>query len=105
MRPSVIEFIRHIDDEISFCLQETPKLSYPEFVSDQKLTRAVVRSLEIIGEASKQIPDDFKAQYNQVPWKEMAGMRDRLIHDYFGVDYETVDNTIQQDLPVLKYWT
>jgi uncharacterized protein with HEPN domain len=63
-----------------------------------------VRSLEIIGEASKQVPDDFKAQYNQVPWKEMAGMRDRLIHNYFGVDYETVYNTLQQDLSVLRYW-
>ncbi len=102
MRPSVLEFIRHIEEEINFCPRELRPLGFDEFIADEKLTRAVVRSLEIIGEASKQIPNEFKTQYPQVEWKEMAGMRDRLIHDYFGVDYEIVYNTVQQDLPELQ---
>ena len=72
------------------------------FVQDEKLTRAVVRSLEIIGEAAKKISNDFKANYPDVEWKSMAGMRDRLIHNYFGVDYEMVFRTVKNDLPKLN---
>ena len=66
--------------------------------------RAVVRSLEIIGEATKKIPPDFTRLFPLVSWKEMAGMRDRLIHNYFGVDYEIVWNTLNEDLEVLQIW-
>jgi uncharacterized protein with HEPN domain len=66
--------------------------------------RAVVRSLEIIGEATKKIPPDFTCLFPLVSWKEMAGMRDRLIHNYFGVDYEIVWNTVHEDLEVLQIW-
>lgn len=104
MRPSIPEYLRHINDEVNFCLNSMKDTSFDNFISDEKLTRAVVRSLEIIGEASKHIPDEFKSKYPLVEWKSMAGMRDRLIHDYFGVDYETVYNTITQDLPKLQVW-
>jgi len=104
MRPSIPEYLRHINDEVNFSLNAMKDISFDNFITDEKLTRAVVRSLEIIGEASKQIPDDFKTKYPLVEWKYMAGMRDRLIHDYFGVDYETVYNTITQDLPKLQVW-
>ena len=61
--------------------------------------RALVRSLEIIGEASKKIPADFKIKWNNVKWKEMAGMRDRLIHDYMGVNYSIVWDVIKNKIP------
>ena len=72
------------------------------FQIDDKTTSAVMRKLEIIGEAVKQIPDEIRQNYSQVPWKEMAGMRDKLIHFYFGVDYHLVWKTITERLPQVK---
>jgi uncharacterized protein with HEPN domain len=66
------------------------------FLQDETLKRAFVRSLEIIGEAVKKVPEDFRAKYSQVEWRKMAGTRDRLIHDYLGVDYELVWDTLWQ---------
>ena len=72
------------------------------FQIDDKTTSAVMRKLEIIGEAVKQIPDEIRQNYSQVPWKEMAGMRDKLIHFYFGIDYHLVWKTITERLPQVK---
>jgi uncharacterized protein with HEPN domain len=77
-------------------------MSFEEFRVDDKTTSAVVRKFEIIGEATKQIPENIRQQYPGVPWKDMAGMRDKLIHFYFGVDYQLVWATIKQRLPQLK---
>ncbi|MEM4204145.1 MAG: DUF86 domain-containing protein [Candidatus Methanomethylicaceae archaeon] len=72
------------------------------FQTDDKTTSAVMRKLEIIGEAVKQIPDEVRQKHSQVPWKEMAGMRDKLIHFYFGVDYHLVWKAITERLPQVK---
>ena len=77
-------------------------MSFEEFRSDDKTTTAVIRKFEIIGEATKQIPDSIRRQYPNIPWKDMAGMRDRLIHFYFGVDYHLVWAAIKERLPRLK---
>ncbi len=68
---------------------------------DETLKRAVVRSLEIIGEATKKIPADFKIKWDSIKWKNMAGMRDRLIHDYMGVNYSIVWDVIKNKIPEL----
>lgn len=104
MQPSTLEFILHIKDEAEFCLQQLVDKSYDSFINDGVLCRAIARSLEIIGEASKRIPPDFRSKYPLIEWKVMAGMRDRLIHHYFGIDYETVYTTVRNDLPQLREW-
>jgi uncharacterized protein with HEPN domain len=104
MHPSITEFLSHIKEETEFCIEKTESISFEDFQNDEVLSRAIVRSLEIIGEASKKLPPDFTSQFPLVPWKNMAGMRDRLIHHYFGVDPEIVWSTIKEDLPNLSIW-
>ena len=101
MSYSPIEYLRHILDEAEYLLNQAQGLTYDEFVSNPTLRRAFVRSLEIIGEAAKQIPVEMRQKYNHVEWRAMAGMRDRLIHHYFGVDYEIVWDVVVNKIPVL----
>lgn len=77
-------------------------LTYEEFIADRKTTSAVVRELEIVGEATKQLPKSIRKKYPQVPWSDMAGMRDKLIHFYFGVDLEIVWETVKVRVPNLE---
>jgi uncharacterized protein with HEPN domain len=84
------EYIHHILDEIDYILTQMEDSEYESFVRDPTMKRAFVRSLEIIGEASKKISDDVKALQPDIEWRKVSGMRDRLIHNYFGVDYTIV---------------
>ena len=77
-------------------------LSYETFISDKKTFNAVVRSIEVIGEATKSIPDSVRSRYPDIPWEEMAGMRDKLIHFYFGVDREAVWLTVKERIPAIR---
>jgi uncharacterized protein with HEPN domain len=72
------------------------------FLSDETLRRAFVRSLEVIGEAVKGLPDEFRREHDDIEWRAMAGMRDRLIHGYFGVDYEIVWDVVSRRIPVIR---
>ncbi len=76
-------------------------MTYSEFLHDKKTTSAVIRQFEIIGEAVKNIPESIKQNHPEIPWKDISGMRDRLIHGYFGLDYQLVWDTIETKLPEL----
>lgn len=93
-----IPFLKHILDEIDFVINESQKY----FLSNEVLKRAFSRSIEIIGEATKNISKDFKTKYNNIEWKEMAGMRDKIIHYYFGINWSIVWAVIKNNLPEIK---
>ena len=96
------EYLRHIQDECLFIISVSQELKYDDFIANETLKRAVVRSLEIIGEATKKIPADFKVKWSSIEWKNIAGMRDRLIHDYIGVNYSIVWDVIVNKIPNLN---
>src|SRR5215210_1492859 len=102
MSKEPIEYLKHIDDECSYLLSVSDDLSKDAFLDDETLKRAIVRSLEIIGEATKKVPADFKVKWNSIQWKNMAGMRDRLIHDYIGVNYSIVWDVVKNKIPELN---
>lgn len=77
-------------------------MDFEEFKADDKTSSAVIRKFEIVGEATKHIPDEIRQKYPQIPWREMAGMRDRLIHFYFGIDHKLVWTTIKERIPEVK---
>jgi uncharacterized protein with HEPN domain len=85
--------------ESDFILQHVEGKSKNEVLSDEVLCRALVRSLEIIGEAAKKIDEEFKSDYPQIEWKKMAGTRDKLIHHYFGIDYDIVYDIVENKIP------
>lgn len=103
MSKQPIEYLRHILDECKFVLSVTGNnFSKEDLFQDEILKRALFRSLEIIGEATKKIPADFKIKWNSISWKNMAGMRDRLIHDYMGINYSIVWDVVKNKIPELS---
>jgi len=92
----------HILDETQYLLNNSEKLEFDDFIKNETFKRSFVRSLEIIGEAAKNIPRDFRNKYTDVPWKDMTGARDVLVHKYFGADYKTVWDIVKNKIPNLK---
>ena len=92
-------FLQDIQEAIQRIGAYTAKVRYGEFLDDQKTQDAVIRNLEIVGEATKNLSAQVRAAYPDIPWKEMAGVRDRLIHDYFGVNLDIVWQIVTVELP------
>ncbi len=102
MSGSWIELLRHIMDEIKYLEENSSHLECEDFLASETLKRSFVRSIEIIGEASKKLPEEFRKEHSDIPWKKMAGMRDHLIHHYFGVDYDILWDVVKNKIPELK---
>ena len=103
MSKSDIEFLKHIKKECDYLIKTSENLSEDEFYNNETLQRAFTRCLEIIGEASKRVDVEFRYKYQMIPWKEMAGMRDKIIHYYEGVDYSLVWFTVTNKIPELQF--
>ena len=97
-----LAYVKHILDEALYLRTTAANLERSAFLTDPTLQRAFVRSLEIMGEASKHISEAFRTRHPSIPWRAMAGMRDRMIHDYLGVDYEIVWDVVKNKVPVLR---
>lgn len=95
-------YLRDIIEAIESIEKFVEGMEFEDFKNDDKTSSAVIRKFEVIGEATKNIPDSIKGSYTTVPWREMAGMRDRLIHFYFGIKYDLVWLTIKDVIPQIK---
>jgi len=95
-------FFNDILEAISNIIEYTKDMDMNQFLSDKKTRDAVLRNLEVIGESAKNIPDSVKKKYIKVNWRAITGMRDKLIHEYFGVSNQIVWETIKTDIPTLE---
>ncbi len=95
-------YIKDITDAITKIEQFIEDMDFNDFIQDDKTASAVVRKIEIIGEATKQLPKEVRDRFPEIPWSSMAKTRDKIIHFYHGVDYEVVWEIIKRDLPLIK---
>jgi uncharacterized protein with HEPN domain len=102
MSRNVSLYIRDILQNMQEAAEFILGMSYEQFVNDKRTFNAVLRSIEVIGEAAKNVTDEVRSRYPDIPWKEMGGMRDKVIHFYFGVDKEVVWFVVKDRLPSLR---
>jgi uncharacterized protein with HEPN domain len=102
MKRNYLDFVHDIADAINDILKFVEDMQFEDFANDKKTQYAVIRCFEVIGEATKTLPPDYRQKYPDLPWSKMAKMRDLLIHHYMGVDLSIVWQTIRIDLPAIK---
>jgi uncharacterized protein with HEPN domain len=95
-------YLKHILDAIARIEEYTKGVDYEDFMNKPLVQDGIIRQIEIIGEAVKKLSVQIKEKYPEIPWKDVAGMRDKLIHEYFGVDLDAVWKTVKEDIPFLK---
>lgn len=102
MRRTSLHFLEDIREAVGNIRKYTAEMTYEEFLADRRTQDAVVRNFEIIGEATKNLPEDLKSRYPEVAWRQVAGLRDIMAHGYFRVDYETLWEIIETRIPGFK---
>lgn len=101
MKREYADFLQDMLNNAELALDFVQGIEYDEFFEDEKSRYAVMRALEVIGEAARQIPDDVRAANPEIPWREITAMRNKLMHEYFGANMKVVWRTVQEDLPVI----
>jgi uncharacterized protein with HEPN domain len=102
MKKDSIVYLKHIMDAVRRIEKYLDDVTCEEFLENELVQAAVIREIEIVGEAAKRLPVDFRNKHPDMPWRKMAGMRDKLVHDYMGVDIDAVWDTVDRDIPQLK---
>jgi len=102
MKKDYRDYLDDIINAITKAEQFIGKMTFEDFEKDEKTIFAVVRALEIIGEATRKLPESLKNKYPKIPWREISGMRNKLIHEYFGVNLRVVWDTVKKDIPTIK---
>jgi uncharacterized protein with HEPN domain len=102
MKREITDFVEDVVNAMNKAEKFVEGMSYEEFAQDEKTVFAVIRAVEVIGEAVKNIPGDVRKDYPEIPWRGMAGMRNKVIHEYFGVDLKVVWETIKERIPEVK---
>jgi len=95
------DFLRDMLENAQRAIQFVYGMDFKTFSNDEKTLYAVIRAIEIVGEAAAKVPDEVRSNYPRVPWREVKGMRNKLVHNYFGINMEVVWQTVQEDLPEL----
>jgi len=101
MKRIYIDYLQDMLDNAKRAIQFTKGMSFESFSRDDKTVYAVIRAVEVIGEAARNVPEKVRSKYSEIPWRDIAGMRDKLIHQYFGINMQVVWQTIHEDLPML----
>jgi len=102
MKKGDTPYLKHILDAIARIEEYTAGIEYEDFMENHLVQDGVIRQIEIIGEAAKRVSDEIREKHLDIPWKDMARMRDKLIHDYLGVDMDALWDTVENDIPTLK---
>jgi uncharacterized protein with HEPN domain len=101
MKREYEDYLRDMLENAELALDFVQGMDYDQFFEDEKSQYAVIRALEVIGEAARQVPDDVRNSTQEIPWREITGMRNKLMHEYFGANMKVVWRTVQEDLPVI----